>query len=55
MVNTDIVFKRRCRFPVSGIKVVTTENRVITIDFGDGECDRTATVTVDGQSEEVNL
>lgn len=55
VLNTDIVFKRQCRWPVSGVKVVTTENRVITIDFGDGECDRRATVTVNGQSEEVNL
>lgn len=55
VVNNDIMFRRFCRWPVSGTKVVTTDNRVITIDFGDGECDRRATVTVNGQSEEVNL
>ncbi|MEL7006295.1 MAG: hypothetical protein AAFN93_26750, partial [Bacteroidota bacterium] len=54
-VNTEIVFRRFCRWPVSGTKVVTTDNRVITIDFGDGDCDRQATVSVNGQSEEVNL
>lgn len=55
VVNTDIVFRRFCRWPVSGTKVITTDARVITIDFGDGTCDRRATVTVDGQSEDVNL
>jgi len=62
MIITDtLVFKRNCaigrrgRLPVSGTKVITTDNKVITIDFGDGACDRIIEVTVEGNSEEVTV
>lgn len=41
--------------PVSGIKVVTTEKRTATIDFGKGECDKDFTVTIDKQAVAVSL
>lgn len=55
-----VIFKRNCRnskifIPVSGVKQITTENAVITVDFGDGECDRKVIVTRNGASREVTL
>ncbi|MTI20851.1 hypothetical protein E1176_07450 [Fulvivirga sp. RKSG066] len=62
MVITDtLVYKRSCRFsrrariPVAGTKVITTDNKTIIMDFGDGECDRKVEITVNGNNEEVTL
>ncbi|MEP2771868.1 MAG: hypothetical protein ABJH05_06950 [Fulvivirga sp.] len=62
MVITDtLVYKRACRvsrrgrLPVAGTKVITTDNKIITIDFGDGECDKRVEITVDGNREEVTV
>ena len=49
--STPLVMKRACWsdlvfIPVKGIKVITRSERpTITIDYGDGECDRTVEVT----------
>ena len=55
-----IVFKRDCRrfrkfYPVSGVKQIITDNHEILINFGDGECNNTAILTVDGVSKEITL
>jgi len=45
-----------CRFFVSGIIEVTwNESRVFTLDFGDGTCDRRATVSSEGESKVIDL
>ena len=55
-ITTPIVYLRTCAMsnkvflPVSGVKVVTADQRVLTIDFGNGTCDNTFTVTVNGIS-----
>ncbi len=46
---------RRARIPVAGVKQIETENKVITIDFGDGECDRRFDVSIEGITEEVTV
>lgn len=57
-ITKPIVWKRGCLpavrifVPVEGIKVKTIGDRVITIDFGDGECDNIFTVTKDGVTVE---
>ncbi len=57
-ITKPIVWKRGCLpalrifVPVAGIKVKTLGDRVITIDFGDGECDNLYTVTKDGVTVE---
>ena len=53
-----LVFKRSCRngrvvVPVSGIIQKTVGDHVVTIDFGDGECDNIAVVTINGVSKRV--
>jgi hypothetical protein len=53
-----LVYKRRCPIAVSGIKEFTdvSSGKVITVDYGDGTCDRVITITANGQSRsfEVN-
>lgn len=45
-----------CRWIVSGSRVITTsEYPEREIDFGDGSCDNIATVTVDGESFEIEF
>ena len=48
-----IVYKRDCRrarvfIPVSGIKQITSGENVMIVDYGDGECDNVATITING-------
>jgi hypothetical protein len=61
-ITKPLVFKRECAInnkvfmPVAGTKILTVENgKVITIDYGSGECDKTVTVTIDGQSKTVDV
>jgi hypothetical protein len=45
-----------CPFITQGVVTVTPENQPArTIDYGDGSCDNTATVTVNGQSFTITL
>lgn len=57
LVEETIVFKRSCefRFPVDGAKVFTVESKPITINYGDGECDRTVTYTVGDNTFTTNV
>lgn len=51
-----LVYKRHCGIAVSGIKKYTIDGeKEITIDYGDGECDRAFTVTVNGVTREISL
>jgi len=55
-VVEDLVYKRLCGFAVDGIKtLVIDQNKQISIDYGDGTCDRTITVTVNGITRNVNV
>lgn len=56
-----LVYKRECAvsdrifMAVAGTKNLTTENKLISIDYGDGECDRKVVITVNGRSREVTV
>ncbi|MEM6523214.1 MAG: hypothetical protein AAGF85_00380 [Bacteroidota bacterium] len=56
-----LVYKRACipsrraRIPVQGVKQIETRQTIITIDFGDGECDRNFEVSVEGKTEDVTV
>lgn len=58
-IMDTLIYKRACRIskrgrlPVAGTKIITTDNKVITVNYGDGECDRRVEIIVDGTSEEV--
>jgi len=43
-ILTPLVRKRLCRWTVSGTKILTIDGKVLTIDYGNGDCDRKATV-----------
>ena len=60
VVTDPLVFKRRCLaqryfFPVSGVVETTSGENTMIIDFGDGECDNEATVTINGVTETITL
>ena len=40
---------------VEGTKVLTTDSRQVTIDYGTGTCDKLVTVTINGVSREVEV
>ena len=56
-----LVMKRACieekvHVPVDGIKLIQRGGQSdMTIDYGDGDCDNIVLVTVDGETEEVDL
>ncbi len=56
-----LVYKRSCRpsrrarIPVQGIKEIETDSKIITIDYGDGNCDRRFEVRVEGKTEDVTV
>jgi hypothetical protein len=54
-ITTPLLFDRSCLFIKSGVVEIVRGETDITIDFGSGDCDRWATVTIDGVSKEVDL
>ena len=56
-IQTAIVFDLTCvgtskvYIPVSGVKVITFNDKTVTIDFGSGTCDNTFTVTYNGKTD----
>jgi hypothetical protein len=52
----ELVYKRFCGIAVSGIKkYVIDGEKEITVDYGDGECDKIIKVSVNGTTKTVNL
>jgi hypothetical protein len=49
-VYESLIYKRNCGIAVSGIKKYLLESKEITIDYGDGNCDKSVVVTVNGTS-----
>ncbi len=59
-ISEPLVFKRRCGaqgyyFPVSGVIESTNPGMIIVIDYGDGECDNLADVTINGETKTIEL
>ena len=57
IIQKELVYKRGCPLAVSGIKkfIEVATGKEITVDYGDGACDRIVTITVDGNSRSVNV
>ena len=49
--STACVISNKVYKPVKGVKVVTVDAKVYTIDFGTGTCDNTFTVTFNGKTK----
>ena len=60
-ITQDLVEKLSCRLsdkvviPVSGIEIITVGNKEYTLDFGDGTCDNTLIVTLNGKSKSMTI
>lgn len=60
-ITKPLVYKRECGLnskvfmAVEGTKVLTTDSRQVTIDYGTGTCDKLVTVTINGVSKEVEV
>lgn len=56
-ITDPLRFKMSCRspFPVSGTKTITKNDSTATVDFGDGECDTLASLTIDNITTEITL
>ena len=60
-ITKPLVFLRSCAasnrvfMPVEGIKVLTTESKTITIDYGDRTCDKKVTITSNSKSIDVTV
>ena len=51
-----LVYKRNCGIPVSGVKTyLINGEKEITVDYGDGECDRAFTITVNGVTRNISF
>ena len=51
-----IVYKRRCGIAAAGVKkYVIDGEKEVTIDYGDGECDRKFSITVNGVTRDITL
>jgi hypothetical protein len=60
-ITKPLVYKRECALngrifmAVEGTKELTVDGKKITIDYGSGECDRLVTITINGESREVEV
>jgi hypothetical protein len=55
MLLDDLIFKRHCGIAVSGIKKYTIGEKEITFDYGDGTCDRSFVITINGVSRTIGV
>ncbi len=55
--EVPLLIKMSCKmpFPVSGIVNIEKNNATATLDYGNGDCDKLATITINGVSKEIIL
>lgn len=60
-ITKPLVYKRECAasnkvfMAVEGTKVLNVDGKTITIDYGNGVCDKLITITIDGESKEIEV
>lgn len=56
-IITPVLLKRVCRFPVSGVIRLQIEglNDPVELNYGEGNCDATAVISMNGKSKEITL
>jgi hypothetical protein len=55
-ITTPLVRKGSCRYIVSGVIQLTIDKTLVSsVDYGNGECDATATLTKDGTTVTLDL
>ncbi|OWY21519.1 hypothetical protein C7N43_08520 [Sphingobacteriales bacterium UPWRP_1] len=56
VITEQLIKRHNCRWIVSGVKEITRNGEVSTLDFGDGDCNRFAILTTpDGETHEIRL
>ncbi len=55
IITDELQINRACMFPLSGVIEITRDGEMMSIDFGDGNCDNIAVVTKGDESEEIEL
>ncbi|OWY25674.1 hypothetical protein C7N43_20685 [Sphingobacteriales bacterium UPWRP_1] len=56
VIIEPLIKRHNCRWIVSGVKEITRDGEVSTLDFGDGDCNRFAILTTpDGETHEIRL
>jgi hypothetical protein len=55
MITKPIVRNASCKFAVSGTKVFTAKGHTATLDYGNGTCDKIATVTSGNLTKEIEI
>ena len=56
-IKTPLLIKMSCKmpFPVSGVVEIVKNDAKATLDYGNGDCDKLATITINGVSKEIVL
>jgi len=54
-ITTPLLYDKSCDFIVSGVVELYKKGNTVVIDYGDGTCDNIATVTTNGETEEISL
>jgi hypothetical protein len=55
-IISPLIYQNGCFYPVSGIIEIDTDGEGLKIiDYGNGECDNVATVTINGNTENIEL
>lgn len=54
-ITEPLFIDRTCRYPMSGVIEISRGDELMTINYGNGECDNIAHVTKDGLEEEIEL
>lgn len=55
-ITSPLLFETACRWITSGtIEIQPVDHPLITLDYGAGECDDVATITVNGETKEIKL
>ncbi len=54
-IREPLLYRRNCRWIVKGVIEFAVEDNLATLNYGDGTCDRFATLTINGESTVITL
>lgn len=55
VIESDLIYKRGCPIAVQGVKIFRANGKEVTVDYGDGDCDNIITMTIEGNTRQVNV
>lgn len=54
-ITNPLVIENACRWIVEGTITLTTNGKTATLDYGMGDCDNIATITINGKTTEIKI